>query len=242
MNSKSRKIIALLLALVLMLPFVTVDARAEGEEQVTVDVSLNTQFRDKDGKYSRIPNAVSKAVNTETGEEFIFKMDAEGNIPYLKLPSGTYKLSIVSVPEDFSEGKRLDLSYTETVTIEETSRAKGWKVTVKEIPTIDVSLNTQFRDKDGKYSRIPNAVSKAVNTETGEEFIFKMDAEGNIPHLQIPSGTYKLSIVSVPEEFSEGKRLDLSYTETVTIEETSRAKGWKVTVKEIPTIDVSLNT
>ncbi|MGY3777047.1 Rib/alpha-like domain-containing protein, partial [Helcococcus sueciensis] len=308
------------------------------------------QFRDKDGKYSRIPNAVSKAVNTETGEEFIFKMDAEGNIPHLQLPSGTYKLSIVSVPEEFSEGKRLDLSYTETVTIEETSRAKGWKVTVKElpadeepevekwqfgarlsfrnlsgknyeslektdkpwksvtgavikitnsetnkvyefvtnesgshqlvetgkytielvsvpeelkdkfewpeakeieikgssffgfnvvekIPTIDVSLNTQYMDLDRNFSRIPNAVSKAVNTETGEEFIFKMDAEGNIPHLQLPSGTYKLSIVSVPEEFAEGKRLDLSYTETLTIEENSRAKGWKVTVKELPEVE-----
>ncbi|WP_103981350.1 Ig-like domain-containing protein [Helcococcus massiliensis] len=213
----------------------------------TVDVSLNTQYMDLDRNFSRIPNAVSKAVNTETGETFIFTMDEKGNIPHLRLPEGTYELSLVSLPDEFKEGKKLDTSFTDTVTIKEPFNNKGWKVTVKELPadaesenpgeekvTVDVSLNTQYMDLDRNFSRIPNAVSKAVNTETGEEYIFTMDAEGNIPHLQLPAGTYKLSLVSLPEEFTEGKKLDTSFTDTVTIEENSRAKGWTVTVKELP--------
>ena len=218
-----------------------------GEEKVTVDVSLNTQYMDLDRNFSRIPNAVSKAVNTETGEEYIFTMDAEGNIPHLQLPAGTYKLSLVSLPEEFTEGKKLDTSFTDTVTIKEPYRNQGWKVTVKELPadeepenpgeekvTVDVSLNTQYMDLDRNFSRIPNAVSKAVNTETGEEYIFTMDAEGNIPHLQLPAGTYQLSIVSVPEDFSEGKKLDLSATSTEVVLETDKAHGWTLTVKELP--------
>ncbi|WP_159459174.1 DUF6359 domain-containing protein [Helcococcus massiliensis] len=108
------------------------------------------------------------------------------------------------------------------------------KAIEEEIPTIDVSLNTQYRDLSGNYSRIPNAVSKAVNTETGEEYIFTMDAEGNIPHLQLPLGTYKLSIVSVPDKFSEGKKLDLSATRTEIYEDPSKNHGPTLTVKELP--------
>ena len=243
------KLPALFLALAIVVSFImpngivqAEEENASAEEILTVDVSLNTQFVDKDGNYSRIPNAVSKAVNTETGEEFIFEMDAEGNIPHLQLPAGTYEMSLVSLPDGFAEGKRLDISFTDTDTIEEPYRNQAWKVLVREIPTVDVSLNTQFVDKDGNYSRIPNAVSKAVNTETGEEFIFEMDAEGNIPHLQLPAGTYEMSLVSLPDGFAEGKRLDISFIDTDKIEEPYRNQAWKVTVKEIPTYDVSLNT
>ena len=155
------KLPALFLALAIVVSFImpngivqAEEENASAEEILTVDVSLNTQFVDKDGNYSRIPNAVSKAVNTETGEEFIFEMDAEGNIPHLQLPAGTYEMSLVSLPDGFAEGKRLDISFTDTDTIEEPYRNQAWKVLVREIPTVDVSLNTQFVDKDGNLSLI----------------------------------------------------------------------------------------
>ncbi len=61
-----------------------------------------------------------------------------------------------------------------------------------------------------------------------------MDAEGNIPHLRLPEGTYEMSLVSLPDGFAEGKRLDLSFTDTATVTGPDNGKGWKVLVRELP--------
>lgn len=84
-------------------------------------------------------------------------------------------------------------------------------VEANNVETVDVSLNTQFVSLDRKWSSIPGAITKLVNVETGEEFVFEMgneSSEPTIPHQQLPAGTYKYVFVSVPEnsELLNGKK------------------------------------
>ena len=234
MKSTSRKILSLLLALVLILPFMTVTARAEGEETETVEVrpvSLNIQYRHEDGKYERIAGAIVKAKNNATGDEYTFEMGADASVAKNELPLGTYTFSIVSLPDEFTKGKNLDFSHTIVEEVKKGRFNQSLTFTVKDKPLFDVSLNTQLEGLDGSYTNIPNAVSKAVNTETGVEYIFTMDEKGNIPHEQLPEGTYKVSIVSVPDDFAKDKNLDTSETYEKTVTSPDSGKGWTIRVK-----------
>lgn len=207
----------------------------EIREVATKNVSLNTQFADAKGNYTRIPGAVSKAVNTETGEEYTFAMGADGTIPHLNLPIGTYELSVVSLPtdSDLLAGRHYTIPEPFTKEVTETDLAYGWTITVRET-TRDVSLNTQFMSLDRVFTRIPGAISKAVNLETGDEFTFTMGADGTVPHLDLPLGTYEISVVSLPTDgmLLAGKKLTMPESFTEEVNENGRAYGWTITVNE----------
>lgn len=203
------------------------------------NVSLNTQFMDLDRNFSRIPNAISVAKNTATGEEFTFTMGADGTIPHLQLPLGDYEVDVASVPASEAPifGRGYVLPNPEIMSVTE-GGAHGWTITVTElaepaVKTQDVSLNTQFMDLGRQFSRIPNAVSFAKNKATGEEFTFTMGADGAIPHVRLPIGDYEVRVASVPANDApiSGKAYELPDPVSYTVEE-GKNYGWTITVTE----------
>lgn len=203
-------------------------------EDATVYFDVYAYFIPLSGGFSRIPNEVVSVRNVDTGAEYTVNTGTSG-IGTIGVPAGTYEFTLVSFPEDSDvlQGKHYTLPSSMTRTIAEGQRLSV-PMEIREVATKNVSLNTQFADAKGNYTRIPGAVSKAVNTETGEEYTFAMGADGTIPHLNLPIGTYELSVVSLPtdSDLLADRHYTIPEPFTKEVTETDLAYGWTITVNE----------
>lgn len=218
-KSKSRKILSLLLALVLILPFMTITARAEGEEKV-YNVTVGAQFKPLRGKYTSLPGATLEVVNkADTSKKYTGVTAENGKVDF-KLPAGEYDITLTNIPEneEILKGKTIDKSksMTKTVTVKGTSSVGSIVLfetdkveeETPEVKTVNFRVGVKFKpaaNNEGLNDYIPveGAKVKLTNKDNNEviEYVTKADGRDD---KNIPTGKYTMELVSVPEEL-EGK-------------------------------------